>query len=143
VYDGDLTEKVVGVLRTLGSERAAVVHGSDGLDEVTLTGPSRITELKEGEIASDEIHPEDLGLECVAADALKGGTVEENARILQEVVDGAPGPHRDVVTLNAAVAVATGGVVADLKEGLARAREALDSGGARQVLDDLKRVSNS
>ena len=143
VYEADLTEKLVGVLKALGSERALVVHGSDGLDEITLTGPTRITELKEGEIASEEIHPGDFGLDCVPPEALKGGTVEENARILLAVVDGAQGPQRDVVAVNAAAAIATGGLVATLQEGLARAREALDSGGARQILEDLKRVSNS
>ena len=143
VYDADLTEKLAGVLQTLGSERAFVVHGADGLDEITLTGPTRVTELKEGELATREVRPEDFGMESVGLEALKGGSVEENARILQDVLGGKAGPQQDVVVLNAAAAIAAGGLVADLKEGVERAREVIAAGRAQQALEDLKQVSNS
>ena len=143
VYDADLTEKLAGVLQTLGSERAFVVHGADGLDEITLTGPTRVTELKEGELATREVRPEDFGMESVGLEALKGGSVEENARILQDVLGGKAGPQQDVVVLNAAAAIVAGGLVADLKEGVERAREVIAAGRAQQALEDLKQVSNS
>ena len=143
VFDGALTEALAGVLRELGSERALVVHGSDGLDEITLTGPTQVTELRDGQISTHQIHPGDFGLQTVAAEALKGGDADYNARILREVLDGKEGPQRDVVLLNAAAAMVVGGLAEDITAGLEVARTSIDSGKARQALDRLVEVSNS
>ena len=143
VYDGALTEKLAGVLQELGSERAFVVHGADGLDEITTTGRTRISELKDHEVATYEISPEDFGLDVVGPEALKGGSAEENAQILRQVLEGKEGPPRDVVLLNAAAAIAAGGMAATPKEGLEQAREAINSGRARAALETLAQVSNS
>ena len=143
VFDGALTEALAGVLRELGSERALVVHGSDGLDEITLTGPTQVSELRDGQISTRQIHPGDFGLQTVAAEALKGGDADYNARILREVLDGKEGPQRDVVLLNAAAAMVVGGLAEDITTGLEVARTSIDSGKARQALDRLVEVSNS
>ena len=143
VFDGALTEALAGVLRELGSERALVVHGSDGLDEITLTGPTQVSELRDGQISTRQIHPEDFGLQVVSAEALKGGDADYNARILREVLDGREGPQRDVVLLNAAAAMVVGGLAEDITAGLEVARASIDSGKARQALDRLVEVSNS
>ena len=143
VFDGALTEALAGVLRELGSERALVVHGSDGLDEITLTGPTQVSELRDGQISTRQIHPGDFGLQTVSAEALKGGDADYNARILREVLDGREGPQRDVVLLNAAAAMVVGGLAEDITAGLEVARTSIDSGKARQALDRLVEVSNS
>lgn len=143
VYDGSLTDRIAGVLNELGSERAFVVHGSDGLDEITLTGPTRVSELNDGQIITREISPGDFGLEMVAAEALAGGDASHNAQILREVLDGKQGPQREVVLLNAAAAIAAGGLAEDMAAGIAIARESIDSGQARQALDRLVEVSNA
>jgi anthranilate phosphoribosyltransferase len=143
VFDGALTEALAGVLRELGSERVLVVHGSDGLDEITLTGPTQVSELRDGQISTRQIHPEDFGLQVVSAEALKGGDADYNARILREVLDGREGPQRDVVLLNAAAAMVVGGLAEDITAGLEVARASIDSGKARQALDRLVEVSNS
>lgn len=141
VYDGELTDKLAGVLQELGSERAFVVHGSDGLDEITLAGSTRVSELKDGAISTYDINPEDFGLQRVDAPALQGGEAEENAQILLEVLEGKEGARRDVVLLNAGAAIAAGGGADTLVEGVEKGREAIDSGKARQALENLKRVS--
>ena len=143
VFDGALTEALAGVLRELGSERALVVHGSDGLDEITLTGPTQVSELRDGQVSTRQIHPGDFGLQTVSAEALKGGDADCNARILRGVLDGEEGPQRDVVLLNSAAAVVVGGLAEDITAGLEVARESIDSGNARQALDRLVEVSNS
>ena len=143
VFDGALTEALAGVLRELGSERVLVVHGSDGLDEITLTGPTQVSELRDGQISTRQIHPGDFGLQVVSAEALKGGDADYNARILREVLDGREGPQRDVVLLNAAAAMVVGGLAEDITAGLEVARTSIDSGKARQALDRLVEVSNS
>ena len=143
VYDGDLTEKLAGVLHELGSERAFVVHGSDGLDEITLTGMTRVAELKGGSIETYEIRPEDFGFDSAGVEELKGGNAEENAGILREVLDGGKGPRSDVVLMNAAAAIVAGGMASSLEEGVDRARSAISSGRAREALEKLKGVSNS
>ena len=143
VFDGALTEALAGVLRELGSERALVVHGSDGLDEITLTGSTQVSELKDGQVSTRQIHPGDFGLQTVSAEALKGGDADYNARILRGVLDGEEGPQRDVVLLNSAAAIVVGGRAEDITAGLEVARESIDSGKARQALDRLVEVSNS
>ena len=143
VFDGALTEALAGVLRELGSERALVVHGSDGLDEITLTGPTQVSELRDGLVSTRQIHPGDFGLQTVSAEALKGGDADCNARILRGVLDGEEGPQRDVVLLNAAAAIVVGGLAEDIIAGLEVAQESIDSGKARQALDRLVEVSNA
>ena len=143
VFDSALTEALAGVLRELGSDQALVVHGSDGLDEITLTGPTQVSELRDGQVSTRQIHPGDFGLQTVSAEALKGGDADCNARILRGVLDGEEGPQRDVVLLNAAAAMVVGGRAEDITAGLEVARESIDSGKARHALDRLVEVSNS
>ena len=143
VYDSALTEALAGVLGQLGSERALVVHGSDGLDEITLTGPTQVSELRDGRVSTRQIDPRDFGLQLAPAEALQGGDAAYNARILREVLDGREGPRRDVVLLNAAAAIAVGGRAEDTTAGLELARASIDSGRARQALDRLVEVSNA
>ncbi len=143
VFDGALTEALAGVLRELGSDQALVVHGSDGLDEITLTGPTQVSELRDGQVSTRQIHPGDFGLQTVPAEALKGGDADHNAHILRGILDGEEGPQRDVVLLNAAAAIVVGGRAEDITAGLEVAQESIDSGKARQALDRLVEVSNS
>lgn len=142
VYAAELTPKLAGVLQVLGSERAFVVHGSDGLDEITSTGPSTVTELKEGRLDTYEVQPADFGFEIATAADLKGGNAAQNARMLSSVLDGDKGPPREIVIMNAAAAVAAGGLADDLQQGASVAAEAIDSGKARAALEKLKSVSN-
>lgn len=143
VYDSALTEALAGVLGQLGSERALVVHGSDGLDEITLTGPTQVSELRDGSVSTRQIDPRDFGLQLAPAEALQGGDAAYNAHILREVLDGREGPRRDVVLINAAAAIAVGGQAEDTTAGLELARASIDSGRARQALDRLVEVSNA
>ncbi len=142
VYDAPLTDKLAGVLGALGSERAFVVHGSDGLDEITSTGPSTVTELNEGKLDTYQVQPSDFGFDVAMAADLKGGSATENAKILSSVLEGDVGPAREIVIMNAAAAVAAGGLASDLVQGAAVAAEAIDSGKARAALDTLVSVSN-
>ncbi len=143
VYAPELTDQLAGVLGELGSEHAFVVHGLDGLDEITLTGPTRLSELKDGQITTRDISPSDFGMETVNAKALKGGDVTENARILRAVLAGEKGPQLDVVLLNAAAAIVAGGLTETLEEGVEKARAAVHSGAARAALDKLIEVSKA
>lgn len=143
VFAPELTELQARVLGALGSERAFIVHGLDGLDEITLTGPSRVSELAGGEVRTYEIEPGDFGIDRAGAAALEGGDPAANAAILREVLDGGSGPRADVVLLNAAAALAAAGVAADLAGGIEAARESIASGRARQALDRLVEVSNA
>jgi anthranilate phosphoribosyltransferase len=131
------------VLKNLGSESVWVVHGSDGLDEITLTGPTFVAALENGTIRSFEIRPEDADLPYAGGEALKGGDAAANAVALQSVLDGMPSPYRDIALLNAAAALIVAGRAATLKEGVAIGRNALDSGAAATKLKHLIAVSNS
>ena len=131
------------VLKNLGSESAWVVHGSDGLDEITLTGPTFVAALENGNIRSFEISPEDAGLPRTGPDSLKGGDAQENAASLQAVLDGKPSAFRDVALLNAAAALIVAGKVKDVKEGVALGQKSLDSGAALEKLKRLVTVSNA
>ena len=142
VFDGSLTEKLAGVLQTLGSERAYVVHGSDGLDEITSTGPSRVTELKGGELKTYELTPGDFGFDTATAAELKGGSAADNAGILSDVLAGTPGAPKDVVVMNAAAALAAGDLADDLPAGAVLAEETIASGRAQAALEKLREVSN-
>ena len=139
----DLTETMAGVLGALGSERAFVVHGHDGLDELTLTGPSRVTELADGATKTYDVTPEDFGLQRVSVDQLAGGDAAQNAAILTSILDGELGPAADVVVMNAAAAIVAGGVSQDLASGVKVARDSIEFGKARASLDRLRDVSNA
>ena len=142
VYAPEWLEPMALVLRNLGSERVWVVHGADGLDELTTTGPSRIAELKGGTLRCFEITPEEVGLPRARIEDLRGGDGEENARLLHELLDGAKGPLRDIVLLNAAAALVIADKAPDLKGGLQLAARAVDTGRARAALEALIAITN-
>lgn len=131
------------VLKNLGSDAAWVVHGSDGLDEITLTGPTYVAELKDGAIREFEIGPADAGLPLASSADLRGGDANYNAAALRAVLEGKPGAFRNVALLNAAAALVVAGRAGDLKEGVALATQSLDSGAARKRLEHLVAVSNA
>ena len=140
---GPLTNPAGARRQMLGSERAYVVHGSDGLDEITSTGPSQVTELKDGALKTFDVTPDCFGFETATAADLRGGTAADNAAILRSVLEGRPGPAREVVVMNAAAAVAAGGLAGDLPSGVAVAEESIASGAALAALEKLVEVSNS
>ncbi|MCA3248735.1 MAG: anthranilate phosphoribosyltransferase [Azospirillum sp.] len=129
-------------LGRLGSERAWVAHGSDGLDEITTTGPTHVAELRDGKVREFEVTPEDAGLARARPEDLKGGTPQENAAAMRALLDGKTGPLRDVVALNAAAVLVVAGAAADLKQGVAQAAASIDSGAAKRALDALVEISN-
>ena len=143
VADGSLVEKLAAVLGSLGATHALVVHGEDGLDEITITGPSRVGELKKGSLSTYIISPGDFGLAEADPDTLKGGTAEQNAAILRRILEGAPGPQRDVVIINAAAVLLAGDSAATLKQGVALAGETIDSGRALAKLAQLIKFTQS
>ncbi len=142
VYDRSLTERMARVLGLLGAERALVVHGAGGMDELSTLGPTVVSELGGGKVVNYEIAPEDVGLERARLDDLLGGTPEENARMVREVLAGVPGPRRDIVLLNAAAALVAADRARSLREGIALAGESIDSGRARAALDALVEYSH-
>jgi anthranilate phosphoribosyltransferase len=135
-------EPLAHVLGALGTERAWVVHGSDGLDEITTSGPTYVASLEGGKVATFEIKPEDAGLKRAATADLKGGEAAHNAEALRAVLDGKPGAFRDVAILNAAATLVVAGKAKDIKEGAQLAAKSIDSGEARKRLDRLVAVSN-
>jgi anthranilate phosphoribosyltransferase len=143
VFSRQWVQPLAQVLRNLGSEAAWVVHGSDGLDEITLTGPTFVTALENGEIRNFELKPEEAGLPRCGADGLKGGDAEANAVALQSVLDGMPSPYRDVALFNAAAALVVAGRAKDVREGVAIGTKSLDSGAAHAKLKHLVAVSNA
>ena len=136
-------EPMVEVLKSLGSERVWAVHGSDGLDEITTTGPTRVVALDNGKISAFTINPAELGLKTATASDLRGGEPAENAVALRDVVDGRQTPYRDIAALNAAAALVVADKATDLKEGLAQATAAIDSGKAKVTLAALVTASNA
>ena len=134
-------EPVAAALNDLGAERAWVVRGHDGLDELTVTGVSDVAELKDGEIRRFTVSPADAGLPEHPIKAIIGGTPEENAEALTGVLEGSQGAYRDIVLLNAAAALVIGDLAADLKEGAALAATSIDSGAARHALDLMAWIS--
>jgi anthranilate phosphoribosyltransferase len=142
VFSRDWIEPMATVLGRLGTERAWVVHGSDGMDEITTTGPTAVAELKDGKVRVFEVTPEAVGLPRASAPALKGGDAATNADALRALLGGAKGAYRDIVVLNAAAALLVAGKAEDLKAGRAAAEQAIDSGRAKAALDRLVAVSN-
>jgi len=141
VYDVRLTEPLAHVLKNLGSRHVFVVHGADGLDEITTTDKTFVTELKDGEVRSFVINPEDFDVTRANKADLIGGTVEENAKIALDILQGEKGAKRDVVLLNASAAIVTGGLASDFAEGIRLASESIDSRKAMKKLETLIEVS--
>jgi anthranilate phosphoribosyltransferase len=141
VYAASLTEPLARVLAELGTVRAFVVHGADNLDEISNTGESRVSEVREGAVRTYVVRPEDFGMARASIKDLAGGDREQNAEIIRAVLAGAPGPRRDIVLMNAAAALVAGARARDLKDGVAVAAQSIDSGAARGKLDALVTLS--
>ncbi len=137
VYHPDLTEPIAWALHGLGTRSAMVVHGMEGLDEISLSSPTKISRLKDENVITTQFEPSEVGLSACSLDKIKGGSSAENARHLLDVLEGKSGPRRDVALINAAAALVVAEVADDLKEGLQVATEAVDSGKARQKLDEF------
>jgi anthranilate phosphoribosyltransferase len=142
VYARPLLEPLAEVLGALGSEVVWIVHGSDGFDEMTLSGPTAVAEFRAGRVRSFEVRPADAGLPTYAVDAIRGGSAEENATALRQLLDGAPGAYRDTVLFNVAAALIVADKVTSLTDGVALAAASIDSGRAAAALDALVALSN-
>jgi anthranilate phosphoribosyltransferase len=143
VPDASLVDKMATALQGLGCRHALVVHGRDGLDEITIAGKTLVYEIKNGGIASYDISPDDFGLPLAASHSLSGGSLKDNAALLRGVLAGEKGPRRDAVLLNAAAAILAGDVAGSFQEGVSLAAEAIDSGRALDKLERLVELSNS
>ena len=143
VADASMAERMAGVLAARGADRALIVHGDDGLDELTISTTSHVVELRDGQVRTYEVDPTALGIERAPAAAVVGGDPATNAALARRVLAGEPGPHRDIVTLNAAAALVTAGLADDLPSGIDAARTAIDDGRAAAALDRLVAVSNA
>ncbi len=142
VFRADLVEPLAHVLLALGTEHAFVVAGSDGLDELTLSGVSRVAEASAGKVTTYELSPERFGLAEASRETLLGGDAGTNAAMLRGVLTGEPGPRRDIVMMNAAPAIVAGRLASTLEEAFERAKESIDSGAALDKLEQLIRISN-
>jgi len=138
VYSRDLVEPMAHVLRNLGLKRAMVVHGSDGLDEITTTGVTFISEYDGTEVVSYDISPEECGFDLAAPKALEGGNLETNLQIVNDILHGSRGPKRDIVVLNAAYALYVAEIVSSIAEGIKMAEDSIDAKKAVRKLDALK-----
>lgn len=141
VFSSAWVKPMAETLKALGSETAWVVHGTDGLDELTVTGPSQVAELKDSRVSTFEITPQDAGLPIHGAAALKGGDPKDNAKALSDLLNGTSGAYRDIVLLNASAALLIADKVSDLKAGAALAAEAIDSGKAQKTLEALATIT--
>ncbi|MFD3191377.1 anthranilate phosphoribosyltransferase [Sedimentitalea sp. HM32M-2] len=140
-FSRHLIRPMAETLGELGSDRAWLVHGSDGTDELTITGVSWVAALEDGTVKEVELHPEDAGLPVHPFEDLLGGTPAQNADAMRALLDGAPSAYRDAVLLNAAAALAVAGAVDDLRDGVARAAESIDSGAARAKVAALAKIT--
>jgi anthranilate phosphoribosyltransferase len=143
VYSVALVEKLAEALSMLGLHRALVVHGLDGLDEITITGPTRIAELREGTVRTYEVTPEEFGMNRGTLDEISGGDVAANAYIIRDILAGKKSPRKDVVLLNAAAALLAAGKVDHLADALPLASKSIDSGAASEKLQALVRFTNT
>jgi len=143
VFSRQWVEPLAHVLKNLGSERAYVVHGSDGLDEITTAGTTAVAALENGVVRCFEIAPEDAGLPRTKPEVLRGGDADTNAEALKAVLEGIKGPYRDVAVLNAAAALVVAAKARDIAHGAALAQHSIDSGGAEASLDRLIAISNA
>jgi anthranilate phosphoribosyltransferase len=137
-----MADRMIGVLERLGSEYAFVYHGSDGLDEITTTGPTYIDRLKDGETTTAEFTPEDFGVPRATTEDLLGGDVTVNVAIVKAILAGEKGPKRDAAIVNAAPGLVVAGIAEGFVEATSVAAEAIDSGAAADVLDRVVRRSN-
>ena len=143
VYSRDLVEKVAGVLADLGSERAFVAHGSDGLDEITTTGETFIAEVNDGSVSTYTITPEDFDIPTAKPEDLLGGDTPDNADIFRSILSGQAGPHRDIVLLNAAFAICAGGKTDTPADGLKLAAASIDTGSAMAKYETVRELTNA
>jgi anthranilate phosphoribosyltransferase len=143
IYSGELVAMIAQVLKNLGGARALVVHGLEGLDEISLCGPTKVAELRDGAIREYTIEPEQLGFKRCPLGDLHGGSADESAVVVRSVLDGKPGPARDVVLLNSGAALYVSGMAATLQDGTRLAAESIDSGKARQKLEQLAEMTNA
>jgi anthranilate phosphoribosyltransferase len=143
VYSAEITENIAEVLRNLGSEKALVVHGLDGVDELSISDETVVSELAGGSVKTYNVKPEDFGLGRVGHDALAVTSPDESARVITEVLGGTQGPARDVVILNSASAIFVAGRASTIREGMAVAAESIDSGGAKAALRKIIEISNA
>ncbi len=142
VSDPAMADKMLGVLVANGSRRAMVVHGADGLDELSTTGPSTVLDAgPDGEVRRRRVDPADLGLAPATVEDLRGGDAAHNAEVVRRVLGGAKGPHRDIAVLNAAAGLVVAGLSADMADGVARAATVIDAGAAHDALEKLVRIS--
>ena len=137
VYDPDLTEKMAEVLGRLGTKEAFVVCGEGTFDEISICGPTRVSHLKDGDVRTFEMTPEEHGFKRATSETIRGGNARENARIIREILDGQRGPKRDMVLLNSATAFLAAGLDSNFSGGIDRARDSIDSGQAKEKLESL------
>ncbi|MFC6687168.1 anthranilate phosphoribosyltransferase [Jhaorihella thermophila] len=142
-FSRDLIRPMAETLGQLGSDRAWLVHGSDGTDELTITGISWVAALENGAVKEVELHPEDAGLPVHPFEAIVGGTPEENAQAFRALLAGEPSAYRDAVLLNAAAALVVAGAASDLREGVEMAAHSIDSGAARAKIEALARITSA
>ncbi len=138
VYDPNLTEKMAHVLGRLGTREAFVVCGEGTFDEISICSPTRVSHLKDGQVQSYDMTPEDYGFQRASLESIRGGDAQKNAAIILDVLNGEKGPKRDIVLLNAGAAFVAAGLDPDLKKGIRRAEDSIDSGKAKEKLDALK-----
>lgn len=142
VYEKELTPVLAEVLNKLGSRSAFVVYGEGSLDEISITGKTQVSELKDGQVSTYAIEPEDFGLPRASLEDIRGGDADKNAQIVLGVLEGEKGARRDMVLLNAAAALVAAGRAADFPEGITQAGEAIDSGRALEKLEGMKKITN-
>jgi anthranilate phosphoribosyltransferase len=143
IYDGKLTEPIAHVLKNLGAVRAMVVHGMEGMDEISLCGPTRVSELRNRRVRNYTLTPSKFGLKRCRLEDLRGGTPEECANILRGILRGEKGPKRDIVIFNSGAALFVGGAADSIAQGMRLAAESIDSGKAQAKLDRLIEMTNS
>jgi anthranilate phosphoribosyltransferase len=143
LYSGELVAAIAHVLKNLGSARAMVVHGLEGLDEISLCGPTKVAELRDGQVREYSIEPGQLGLKRCKLEDLHGGSAEQSAAIVRGVLQGDKGPARDVVLLNSGAALYVSGTAASIQDGMALAAQSIDSGKARQKLEHLVQMTSA
>lgn len=142
-FSDALIRPMAETLLALGTEKAWLVHGSDGTDEITICGPTSVSAVENGAVRDFSVHPEDAGLKPHPFEAILGGTPSENAQAFRALLDGAPGAYRDAVLLNAAAALVVADKAGTLRDGVALARESIDSGAAKSKVDALRRLTNA
>lgn len=138
----DLVGTMAEVLARLGAERALVVHGKEGLDELSISGPTLVADARDGQVSRYEIEPGDVGLKLSPIEAIAGGVPEQNAAIITSVLNGEEGPRRDVLLINAGAGIVAAGLTPDIADGVRLAAESIDSGRARAALESLVELSN-